>query len=106
MLLLAATSARSELRQPTLVVAPEDKSGAALTRLLLAQRRPSAFQAGHMPSWHGSCECRALSPAAAGSGCPLLLLSPLLSSTLPVRAWSPSHPAAVFVRRPFPHRTD
>ena len=34
MLLLAATSARSELRQPALALVPEDKSGAALTRVL------------------------------------------------------------------------
>jgi hypothetical protein len=48
--------------------------------------RPSAFQAGHILSWRGSCECHALSLAAAVSGCLLLLLSPLLS----VR-WSCSH---------------
>ena len=47
--------------------------------------RPSAFPAGHMPSWRGSCKRYALSPVAAGSGWPLLLL---LSSALPVRAGS------------------
>ena len=31
-----------------------------------ADPRPSAFQAGHIPSWHGSCERYALSPVAAG----------------------------------------
>jgi hypothetical protein len=44
-----------------------------------ANHRPSAFQAGHIPSWHGSCECYALSPVAAVSRWSLLLLSPLLS---------------------------
>jgi hypothetical protein len=39
--------------------------------------RPSAFQAGHIPSWHKSCECYALWLVAADSG--WLLLSPLLS---------------------------
>jgi hypothetical protein len=48
--------------------------GAVLTR------RPSAFQAGHIPSRYGSCECYALSPGAAG--CPWLQLSlSLLLST-------------------------
>jgi len=42
--------------------------------------RPSAFQAGHIPSWHRSCECYALWPVAAVSGWLLLLLSPLLSA--------------------------
>jgi len=41
--------------------------------------RPSAFQAGHLPSWRGSCECYALSSVAAASRWLLLLLSPLLS---------------------------
>ena len=44
--------------------------------------RPS-FQAGHIPSWRGSCERHALSPVAIGSGW-LLLLSPLLSAAGPV----------------------
>src|SRR6476646_266803 len=38
-------------------------------------RRPSAFQAGHIPSWRGSSERYALSPVAAGSRGLLLLLS-------------------------------
>ena len=42
--------------------------------------RPSAFQAGHIPSWRGSCERYALSPIAAASRWSLLLLSPLLST--------------------------
>ena len=42
--------------------------------------RPSAFQAGHIPSWRGLCECYALSPIAAVSGWLLLLLSSLLSA--------------------------
>src|SRR5208283_5154752 len=40
---------------------------------------PSAFQAGHIPSCYGSCECRALSPVAAARRWSLLLLSSLLS---------------------------
>jgi hypothetical protein len=48
-----------------------------------ADPRPSAFQAGHIPSWRGSRECYALSPIAAGSRWLLLLLSPLLSATGP-----------------------
>ena len=47
-----------------------------------ADPRPSAFQAGHMPSWHGSCERYALSSVAAGCRWSLLLLSPLLSIRL------------------------
>ena len=57
-----------------------------------ARHRPSAFQAGHIPSWRGSCESYALSPVAGGSGWLLLLLSPLLSSVRHVRAWPPSPP--------------
>ena len=38
-----------------------------------------AFQAGHIPSWHKSCECYALWLVAADSGWLLLLLSTLLS---------------------------
>jgi hypothetical protein len=41
-----------------------------------AVERPSAFQAGHIPSWRGSCKCYALSPVAGGSRWLLLLLSP------------------------------
>ena len=49
-----------------------------------AFERPSAFQAGHIPSWHGSCERYALSAVAGDSGWLLLLLSPLLSAVDPV----------------------
>src|SRR6185437_7185283 len=48
-----------------------------------AVERPYAFQAGHIPSWRGSCECCALSPVAVGSRRLLLLLSPLLSAAGP-----------------------
>jgi hypothetical protein len=44
--------------------------------------RPSAFQAGHIPSWRRSCQCHALSPVAAGVGWWLLLLSRLLSAAV------------------------
>jgi hypothetical protein len=40
-----------------------------------ADERPSVFQAGHIPSWRGSCERYALSPVAAVSRWLLLLLS-------------------------------
>ena len=46
--------------------------------------RPSAFQAGHIPSWRESYESYAPSPAADDSGWLLLLLSPLLSAVGPV----------------------
>ena len=49
-----------------------------------AVERPSAFQAGHIPSWRGWCERYALSPVAAGCRGLLLLLSPLLSAA---EAW-------------------
>src|SRR6185437_13445607 len=39
-----------------------------------------SFQAGHIPSWRGSCECYALSSVAVGSRWLLLLLSRLLSA--------------------------
>ena len=45
-----------------------------------AVERPSAFQAGHIPSWRGSCERYALSPVAAGGR----WLLPLLSAADPV----------------------
>ena len=45
-------------------------------------RRPSVSQAGHIPSWRGSCECYALSPVAVVSRWCLLLLSPLLSAAI------------------------
>jgi hypothetical protein len=48
-------------------------------RLDHVEGRPSAFQAGHIPSWRGSCERYALSPVAAAGRWSLLLLSPLLS---------------------------
>jgi hypothetical protein len=47
-----------------------------------AHPRPSAFQAGHMPSWRGSCECYALSPVGGAGRWLLLLLSPLLSGAV------------------------
>jgi hypothetical protein len=53
-------------------------------------RRPSAFQAGHIPSWHRSCESYALSPVAGACRWLLLLLSPLLSA--PVRTPLPGRP--------------
>ena len=42
--------------------------------------RPSAFQAGHIPSCYGSCVCSAPLPVADASRWSLLLLSPLLST--------------------------
>jgi hypothetical protein len=45
-----------------------------------ADPRPSAFQAGHLPSWHRSCESAALSLIADARRWWLLLLSPLLSA--------------------------
>jgi hypothetical protein len=45
-----------------------------------------SFQAGHIPSWRGSCERYASSPVAAGSRWLLLLLSPLLSAAVVGRA--------------------
>jgi hypothetical protein len=45
-----------------------------------AVARPSVFQAGHIPSWHRSCESYALSPVAGACRWLLLLLSPLLSA--------------------------
>jgi hypothetical protein len=62
-----------------------------------ADPRPSAFQAGHIPSWRGSCERYPLSPVAAGSRWLLLLLSRLLSAAVRGNdnasapwSWSPS----------------
>ena len=46
-----------------------------LVNCTLIARRPSAFQAGHIPSWRESRESYALSPVADDSGWPLLLLS-------------------------------
>ena len=51
-----------------------------LVNCTLIARRPSVFQAGHMPSWRGSCGCYALPLVAAGGRWLLLLLSPLLSA--------------------------
>ena len=78
-----------------------------LANCTLIARRPSAFQAGHIPSWRGSCERYALSSVAAVSRWLLLLLSPLLSAALrgtvaaarlgtgPVSRWPPAgHGAA------------
>ena len=48
-----------------------------------AVERPSAFQAGHTPSWRGSCGSYALSLVAAVSDWLLLLLSPLRSAVGP-----------------------
>ena len=45
-------------------------------------RRPSVFQAGHIPSWRGSCERYGLSPVAVACRWSLLLLSPLLSAAI------------------------
>ena len=45
-----------------------------------AIERPSVFQAGHIPSWRGSCKRDALSLVAAVSGWLLLLLPQLLSA--------------------------
>ena len=42
--------------------------------------RPSAFQAGHIPSWRGSCGSYALSPVTAVSRWLPPLLSPLLAA--------------------------
>ena len=50
------------------------------TSAAVLTRRPSVFQAGHIPSWQKSCESYSLSPVADDSGWLLLLLSPLLSA--------------------------
>ena len=47
-----------------------------------ADPRASAFQAGHIPSWRGSCGRPALSPVAAACRWLLLLLPPLLSAAI------------------------
>ena len=54
-----------------------------LVNCTLIARRPSVFQAEHIPSWRGSCECYALSSVAAARRWLLLLLSPLLSAAGP-----------------------
>ncbi len=57
-----------------------------------AVTRPSVFQAGHIPSWHKSCESYALSAVAGACRWLLLLLSPLLSARsgrlCPAAPWS------------------
>ena len=70
-----------------------------------AVERPSAFQAGHIPSWRGSYERYALSPVAAVSQWSLLLLSRLLSSARCVRTWPPFPPGCGRDAPPLPpHR--
>ena len=59
-----------------------------------AVERPSANEAGHIPSWRGSCECYALSPIAAGRRWSLVLLSPLRSSQLKPSGGKPTWTAA------------
>jgi hypothetical protein len=49
-----------------------------VVRCAVPTRRPSAFQAGHIPSWRESCERYALSSVADVCRWLLLLLSPLL----------------------------
>ena len=49
-------------------------------RLDRVEGRPSAFQAGNIPSCCGSCKCSALSAVAAARRWLLLLLSPSLSA--------------------------
>ena len=57
-----------------------------------SNRRPSASQAGHIPSRRESCERYALSAVTAACRWPLLLLSPLLSATGAVSRLRPSAP--------------
>jgi len=59
-----------------------------------ADPRPSAFQAGHIPSCGGSCECYALSPIAAGRLWAPVLLSPLLSAQPKSSGGKPTRTAA------------
>ena len=47
-----------------------------------SDRRPSAFQAGHIPSWRESCECYALSAVAGQS------LAAAVAVTVAVSGWS------------------
>jgi hypothetical protein len=61
-----------------------------LANCTLLARRPSAFQAGHIPSWRESSERYALPTIAVDSGWLLLLLSPLLSAAGPVSEISPA----------------
>jgi len=64
--------------------------------------RPSAFQAGHIPSWRESYESYALPPVADDGGWLLLLLSRLLSADAPVPIATVSRLMAG--RRPGPRR--
>jgi len=76
-----------------------------LANCTLIARRPSFFQAGHIPSWRGSCERYALLPVADVSRWLLLLLSPLLSAPgsvpylrgLPSAVTAPCRPQALMV---------
>ena len=77
-----------------LSVVGQPKSGQAVTSA--RPPRPSVFQAGHIPSWRGSCGSYALSPVAAVSRWLLPLLSPLLSPPPWSRAPSSSTPSALF----------
>jgi hypothetical protein len=59
-----------------------------LVNCTVIARRPSAFQAGHIPSWLESCECYALLAVTAACRWSLLLLSLLLSAVATGRAAS------------------
>jgi hypothetical protein len=64
-------------------------------RLDHAEGRPSAFQAGHIPSCYGSCErCRWSLPLAAGRCCCCHLGAgrPVASRPAPCRGWPASGP--------------
>ncbi len=63
--------------------------GLATVAALAASIRPSVFQAGHIPSWPGSCESSTLPPVAA-------LLSPLLSAAIWTVRVLATYPAEVF----------
>ena len=51
-----------------------------LLNCTLIARRPSAFQAGHIPSRHAKCECSCVLPTADVCRWLVLLLSRLLST--------------------------
>jgi len=69
-------------------------NGPLMARLLdHVEGRPSAFQAGHIPSWRGSCERYALSLVAAACRWLLLLLSPAGLLHLPPACRPPISPA-------------
>jgi hypothetical protein len=63
-----------------------------------SSRRPSVFQAGHIPSWRGSCGSYALSPGAGVWRWLLLLLAPLLSA--PIRRAAGHNKTICVVCRP------